>query len=53
MRLVVDIKGRKVLEAISKHPLSLTDFTGKPLSAPDLRDMSAGFCNKSMVLNGS
>ena len=53
MRSLVNIKGRKGLEAISRYPLSLTDVTEKPHSAPELRDMSAGFCNKSMVLNGS
>ena len=52
VRSVVDIKGRKGLEAISRHPLSLTNFTEKPPSAPDLLEMLAGFCNKLTILNG-
>ena len=51
VRSVIDIKGRKWLEAISRHPLSLTDLTEKPHSAPDLWDMSADFCNKLTILN--
>ena len=52
VRSLVNIKGRKRLEAISRHPLSLTDLTDKPHSAPELRDMSAGFWNKLTLLNG-
>ena len=52
VRSVVDVKGRKGLEAISRHPLSLTNFTKKPHSAPDLWDMSAGFSNRITILNG-
>ena len=52
MRSVVDIKGRKGLEAIFRHPLSLTKLTEKPHSAPDFWDMADDFCNKLIVLNG-
>ena len=52
VRSVVDIKGRKGLEAIFRHPLSLTKLTEKPHSAPELRDMSAGFWNELTLLNG-
>ena len=52
VRSLVNIKGRKGLEAISRHPLSLTDLTEKLHSAPELRDMSAGFWNKLTLLNG-
>ena len=52
VRSVVDIKGRKGLEAIFRHPLSLTKLTEKPHSAPDFWDMADGFCNKISILNG-
>ena len=52
VRSVVDIKGRKGLEAIFRHPLSLTKLTEKPHSASDVWDMADVFCNKITILNG-
>ena len=52
VRSLVNIKGRRGLEAIARYPLSLTDVTEKPHSAPELRDMSAGFWNKLTLLYG-